>query len=94
MEDKTLGDALDEIYELRVLLAAEARILEAHLDYKTFPKSRRDIAEASVERMREGARGAVRTHNADGARREFRNVTGGDTLTMHQWQSEPRRSAS
>lgn len=35
-----LSVALDEIYLLRAVLADEADIIEAHLDYKTFPKTR------------------------------------------------------
>lgn len=49
--------ALDEIFRLRALMAYEARALNAHLSYKTFPKSRRSIAEAQVERMKAAARG-------------------------------------
>jgi hypothetical protein len=49
--------ALDEIYRLRVALATEARITKAHLLLKTFPASRRTIAEEQVERMERAARG-------------------------------------
>lgn len=50
--------ALDEIYELRRALAYEARVVEAHYeDFKTFPKSRRRIAEEQVQRMRKAASG-------------------------------------
>jgi hypothetical protein len=49
--------ALDEIYRLRSLLAYEATVLDAHLEYKTFPKSRRPIAEQQSARMRVAASG-------------------------------------
>lgn len=41
---------------LRQAINSEARIVEAHLDYKSFPKTRRKIAEEQVERMRRLAR--------------------------------------
>jgi hypothetical protein len=50
--------ALDEIYHLRRALQFEARVVEAHYeDYKTFPKTRRAIAEEQVARMRTAATG-------------------------------------
>ena len=55
--DLTLTAAVDEIYALRGILADEAGILEAHLSYKTFPKSRRKFAESQIERMRKAASG-------------------------------------
>lgn len=39
-------------------LAYEARVVEAHYEgYKTFPKTRRAIAEEQVERMRQAVQG-------------------------------------
>lgn len=55
-----LSDALDEIYRLRRVLAYEALVTEAHLTYKSFPKSRRAVAEDSSTRMKAAARGRVR----------------------------------
>jgi hypothetical protein len=49
--------ALDEIYRLRRALAYEAAVTAAHLDLKSFPKSRRKAAEGQVRRMRAAARG-------------------------------------
>jgi hypothetical protein len=88
MADKTLSDALDEIYMLRLLLASEARILEAHTEYKTFPKSRREIATGSIRRMRAAVRGFVEPYNPSAAKREFQAVAGTQTMTMTQWQAE------
>jgi hypothetical protein len=51
--------AMDEIYALRAAMASEAVLLREHLTYKTFPKSRRTIAEEQVERMFLAARGRV-----------------------------------
>ena len=86
-----LSRALDEIYALRLLLASEARILEAHLDYKTFPRSRRGIAEQSVARMRAAVRGDVQPHNWQAAKREYTNIYGAQTLTRFQWLAERER---
>ena len=49
--------ALDEIYHLRRLCADQARVIEADLTYKTFPKSRRAVAEERVVRLRKAAKG-------------------------------------
>ena len=89
-DKRDLSRALDEIYALRLLLASEARILEAHTDYKTFPKSRRDVAARSISRMREAARGRAEPNDWSSAKREYRNVTGSQTLTLSQWQAERR----
>ena len=86
--------ALDEIYFLRSLMAAEARVTEAHLELKSFPKSRRGFAEESVERMRRCAQG-----DAEGvfsewgdvfgrAQRELRSSRASPTLTRSQWENE------
>src|SRR5690606_24959798 len=83
-----LSRALDEIYALRLLLASEARILEAHLVHKTFPKSRRGVAEQSVARMRAAVRGDVKPHDPQSARRAYAAVYGAQTLTRYQWLAE------
>lgn len=50
--------ALDEVFRLRTALQYEARVVEAHYEsLKSFPKSRRPIAEQQVERMRQAASG-------------------------------------
>lgn len=49
--------ALDEIFALRSLAAHNALTIQAHLEYKSFPKSRRAIAETQVDRLTQAARG-------------------------------------
>lgn len=44
--------ALDDLYDLRVAAASEARIHEIHTDLAAFPKSRRAAAAASIARLR------------------------------------------
>lgn len=83
--------ALDEVYRLRTLLAVEGSILANHLDYKTFPKSRREIAEAQVSRMYRAARGesqdAIAEH-PNMRRRQCRDDAGmPETLTRAAWES-------
>lgn len=56
-----LSIAVDEIFFLRAILADEAAIIEAHLGYATFPKSRRVVAEQQVERLRRIANGEMWT---------------------------------
>lgn len=48
---------LDEVYALRCMLAYEVGGLEATLDYKTFPKSRRSVTQSQVARMQIVAKG-------------------------------------
>lgn len=86
--------ALDEIYRLRRALAYEAAVAKAHGEYKTFPKSRRDVLDSQIERMRAAARGNVldayrdRPHFAlDATMREAGAKT---TLTRHAWEQERR----
>lgn len=86
--------ALDEIWAMRGLMAAEARVLEAHLELKSFPKSRREYAQESVERMREAARGgAVEIRDTWGeeyrrAATELRSIGAKETLTRAAWEAE------
>lgn len=84
--------ALDEVYRLRRALAREARIIEAHLDLKSFPKSRRVFAEQQVERMRQSACGDAQLAYAgvsyevmDGC---MRMAGAASTLTRDQWERE------
>ena len=87
-----LTRALDEIYELRRLAAYEARVLEAHLDYKSFPKSRRTVAEDQVERLRRAARGGASLATSgisylslDGC---LKSAGAETSLTRHAWLAE------
>lgn len=69
-----LSAALDEVFQLRRVLAYEAGVTSAHLSMRSFPKSRRVIAEGSVERMRAAARGGVRPAYGDVASWAFRSA--------------------
>lgn len=88
----TYSEAITEIYSLRALLVSEARILEAHGEYKTFPKSRRVELAVSVEAMREAARGAVSSVLGSPRYRHYRNEFRAagieETLTNWQWESQ------
>jgi hypothetical protein len=95
MADDAMADlsaALDEIYLLRKMLATEARILEAHTEYKAFPKTRLKFAKESVERMREMARGNAHAAWYRGspeyrfARQELESIAGSGTLTRAEFQ--------
>lgn len=91
--DSTISDLLDEVYFLRHILVSEARILEAHLDFKTFPKSRRAYAESSVERMRTAAKGGAislfrEPYPYQNSKREMQAIGGSQTLTIWQWNEE------
>ena len=90
-----LSSALDEIYALREMIASEARILEAHTEYRTFPKSRRAIANASILRMRNMARGHAVTELALGkapdgvyrfGKRELDNIGADGALTTESYE--------
>lgn len=84
--------ALDEIYFLRQMLAYEARVVEATLDYKTFPKSRRAIHEAQVQRMRnathESAIHAAIGYPSLSLRSCMREAGMPETLTRGQWEEQ------
>ena len=82
-----LSAAIDEIYFLRAVLADESGITEAHLGYKTFPKTRRPYAEAQAERMARFARGETwaATRGKFDQKRALRRVNADDGLTNHQW---------
>jgi hypothetical protein len=85
-----LSVAIDEIYFLRSLIADEAAIIEAHLGYKTFPKTRRPYAEAQVERMRRIARGEMwsATRKDFNQKRALRTADADDGLTNAQWAEQ------
>lgn len=92
-DDRGISDlsiAIDEIYFLRSLLADEALIIEAHLGYATFPKSRRVIAEQQVERMRRVAEGELHAAMREkfNGRRALQLAGIEATLTNHQWAEQ------
>lgn len=80
--------ALDEIYRLRCLLEYNADVLQAHLWLKTFPKSRRPIAEMQVERMRRASEGESRDVYNEVYQESigFRRAVGRRTLTRTDWE--------
>lgn len=83
--------ALDEIYSLRRALAYEAGRTAADLQYKTFPKSRRAIAENAINRMRSAARGFVEHAYGDRSttvlHHAMREADAPTTLTRHAWET-------
>lgn len=95
--------ALDEVYRLRAALASEARIIEAHVTLKSFPKSRRGFAEDQVQRMRATARYGTqgRRHSLDrhfDNKSALRDAGADECLTRDQFEREvdratPRRSS-
>lgn len=93
---ETYSAALDEIYRLRQALAYEALVCAVHGDYKTFPKSRRDVLANQVERMQKAARG-LSGHAYGGLmgqslRLALRDAGASETLTRTQFEAEiPKR---
>lgn len=85
-----LSCAIDEIYFLRALVADEAAIIEGHLSYKTFPKSRRGLAEDQVERMRRVARGEMYAAAREGfdQKRALKTAGADDLLLNHHWAEQ------
>lgn len=93
MTDEELGHysaALDEILRLRRALAYEAGVTNAHLQFKSFPKSRRAMAEEQVRRMQQAARaGATMAYcgTEDWALRSAMSEARAEpTLTRHGWE--------
>lgn len=90
-----LSAALDEIYRLRRAFAYESRVIEAHYEgLKTFPKSRRKIAEEQVARMREAVTSSVVAYagvSSQSLRRELANAGGRPLLTVASWRDEVTR---
>lgn len=80
--------ALDEIYRLRVILAHEAQIQEGHLAFASFPKSRRKVAERSIERMREAARGHSKTATVAIPlwKQALKSAGASETFTRADWE--------
>lgn len=86
--------ALDEIYRLRGLLAYEAVVTAAHLELKTFPKSRRVSAELQVQRMTAAATGNSADICAGVSRQEMQAVRkhlGIELLTRAMFEREAAR---
>lgn len=95
MPEPTMEDysrALDEIYSLRSALAYEAEVLALHLEYASFPKSRRRFAEAQLYRMRNAARGRAEFAYREVKRRNLQLalIAAGakETLTRSEWEAE------
>lgn len=82
--------ALAEIHRLRRALAYEAAVLAVHLEYATFPKSRRMSAEGQVNRMRYAARGGAQAAYADVSSRSLYHTAAEAgvpiTLTRAEWE--------
>lgn len=87
--DALLSRALDEIYALRAALAYEASRTSADLDMKSYPKSRRAIAEQAIERMQAAARGqAARAYAGKSStflKHSLREAGASETLTLTEW---------
>lgn len=87
-----LSAAVDEIYHLRAMLADEARIISALLDYRSFPKSRREIAQRQIERMKAAACGVLGGFERVGSeytRKSSLSWAGADEcLTNSQWAEQ------
>lgn len=82
--------ALDEIYRLRQLLAYEALCVRATLEYRTFPKSRRDVHERQIKRLQAAARGQSQVVTAPISSTVLRHALteagASDLLTRWQWE--------
>ncbi|BDZ52356.1 hypothetical protein GCM10025867_51640 (plasmid) [Frondihabitans sucicola] len=84
-----LTGALDEVYALRMLMAMNAVVTEATLDYKSFPKSRRSFSEHQAVVMRAAASGDhqaayVEAHQHHG-KQILEEVAGDSCMTNGQW---------
>ncbi|WP_086847022.1 hypothetical protein [Amycolatopsis kentuckyensis] len=79
--------ALDEIYRLRRILAHQARVTEVHLDFKTFPKSRRDVALRQVEQARLSATGHSEQIIAEINPRSLEDLGLPRGLSRGQWEA-------
>lgn len=91
-----LSAALDEIFRLRRAMAYEARVVEAHYEgYKTFPKTRRGIAEEQVARMRLAIKSPLLAYAGTNSRALQREAAaqGFDFLTAWSWANELRDAA-
>jgi hypothetical protein len=95
--------ALDDIFDLRRAAAYEARVIEAHYEgMKSFPKTRLRVAEESVARLRNLARGGYNTehenigtvpspdgwYKLDRMKQSFRALGLEETLTNWAYEQE------
>lgn len=87
----TMGKALDEIYRLRTAMAIETIFLAGHLNYSTLPKSRRQVIEGQLSRLRAASQGDRTSHQEFDSRqqREARDAAGmNQCLTRHMFDQE------
>lgn len=82
--------AVAAINAYRVLANAEADVIESNVSYKTFPESRRQVAEDQIVRLRAVAEGREGTayaavRNLD---RSLRGVDAPEALTVEAFRSE------
>lgn len=84
--------ALDEVWNLRKALAYEACAVEADLTLKSFPKSRRALAENRVERMRRAAQGEVLPAYSGSSTQMLQQglaeAGAGPTMTRYEWEEQ------
>lgn len=79
--------ALTEIYMLRSLLAFEIQTIKKYVQFKTFPKSARQMAAIQMARMRRAARGDVLpVYQAHNMRPALLATGASETLTNHEWE--------
>lgn len=95
--NRQFSNAVDEVFHLRRAIAYEAGVTAAHLTMKSFPKSRRAIAEEQIDRMRQSARGKAQVAyagmNSLFLRTALKDAGADTTLTNWQWleqQPAPR----
>jgi hypothetical protein len=86
-----LSAALDEIYALRTICAYEEGVVQTDTEYKSFPKSRRRVADDQMARLRAAvAGGAQHVSNFEiPFARWVRDKV--DLLTVDQWRDEVAR---
>lgn len=88
--------ALDEIHQLRVALAIEARTMETIMTYRTVPKTLVDKFKLAIVRCRESARGNVSATYApypDATKKYALKLAGANQgLTRHQFEESVRAS--
>lgn len=86
------GRALDEVYHLRRLCADEALVRQADQEYKTYPRSRREIGEGRINRLRQAACGnwqqAIAGRPSSTLDAAMRMLDQKTTLTRHQFEQE------
>ena len=88
---RLLSEALNEIYALRTICAYEEGVVQTYTEYKSFPKSRRDVADKQMRRLRAAVAGeAQRVANYElPFTRWLRDKIG--LLTVAQWSEEVDR---